>query len=113
MSFLKHIVSKKKRRFTKDGFDLDLSYVGKHLIAMGFPAHNMEAAYRNSMSEVQRFLKTYHKDHYKVYNLCSERSYKETEFEKVGLYPFDDHNACPFHVLLACCADILSFLKKK
>jgi len=111
MSFLKHIVSKKKRRFKADGFDLDLSYIGKHLIAMGFPASNMEAAYRNSMSEVQKFLNKYHKGHYKVYNLCSERHYKETEFEKVAVYGFDDHNACPWKLLFDCCTDIQTFLK--
>jgi len=111
MSFLKHIVSKKKRRYEKDGFDLDLSYIGKHLIAMGFPASNMEAAYRNSMSEVQKFLNKYHKGHYKVYNLCSERRYKESEFEKFAAFGFDDHNSCPFKLLLDCCADIHSFLK--
>jgi len=81
------------------------------MIAMGFPAHNMEAAYRNSMSDVQKFLTKYHKGHYKVYNLCSERSYKETEFEKFAAFPFADHNAPPFQLLLNCCVDISHFLK--
>ena len=55
---------------------MDLTYIGgreSQLIAMGYPAEGFEAVYRNSMAEVKRFFDTYHKGHYAVYNLCSER----------------------------------------
>jgi phosphatidylinositol-3,4,5-trisphosphate 3-phosphatase/dual-specificity protein phosphatase PTEN len=59
-------VSKKKKRFIdeKNGFNLDLTYIGgtqSQIIAMGYPAEGVEALYRNSMAEVQRFFNTFHK----------------------------------------------------
>lgn len=51
--------------------------------------------YRNDMKDVQMFLEARHKGHYKVYNLCSERSYDIGKFQNRAMrFPFDDH-ACP------------------
>ena len=52
--------------------------------------------YRNSMSDVQRFLTERHGHSYCVYNLCSEEAYayKPQSFEHVANFPFDDHQAC-------------------
>ena len=60
-SAIKQLVSKKKRRFVDKQFNLDLSYIGDRIIAMGFPAENMEAMYRNSLEEVKKFLDDKHK----------------------------------------------------
>ncbi len=60
------LVSKKKKRFQEDGFDLDLTYVTDRIIAMGFPSSGIEATYRNPLPEVQRFFNTKHPEKYKV-----------------------------------------------
>lgn len=109
---LRGLVSKKKKRFQEDGFDLDLTYVTPKLIAMGFPSVGAEAAYRNPLPEVQRFFRERHDGHYKIYNLCSERAYEiKDSFPLVERYPFDDHNPCHLEMIPKFCADVDEFLK--
>lgn len=111
-SLLKNIVSKNKIRFSLNGFDLDLTYITDNIIAMGFPADNYEKIYRNSLSETLRFFSERHKDNYKIYNLCSERTYPENSFFSQGYFPFDDHEAPPFNLIYKICIDIKNFLEK-
>eukprot|EP01101_Sappina_pedata_P006239 TRINITY_DN3060_c0_g1_i1.p1 TRINITY_DN3060_c0_g1~~TRINITY_DN3060_c0_g1_i1.p1 ORF type:complete len:562 (-),score=138.67 TRINITY_DN3060_c0_g1_i1:92-1708(-) len=108
---LRSLVSKKKIRFRDGKFDLDLSYVTDRIIAMGFPSEKAEQLYRNPMSKVQKFLKSRHQDHYKVYNLCSERDYLPEKFEyRAVKFPFDDHNSPPLELIDAFCKDLEAYL---
>jgi phosphatidylinositol-3,4,5-trisphosphate 3-phosphatase/dual-specificity protein phosphatase PTEN len=110
-SALRGLVSKKKRRFQQDGFDLDLTYVTERVIAMGFPSKGAEAAYRNPLPEVQRFFETRHADHYKIYNLCAERAYEiDAFFGRVERFPFNDHNPCPLTMMEAFCKSVDEWL---
>ena len=109
-NIVKALVSKKKNRFCYDGFDLDLTYITERIIAMGMPSSHLEGLYRNPMEEVQRFLNTRHTAHYKVYNLCEERSYPKNSFFKQEIFPFKDHEAPPLNLMKSFCEDAKKFL---
>ena len=109
-NIVKALVSKKKNRFCYDGFDLDLTYITERIIAMGMPSSHLEGLYRNPMEEVQRFLNTRHTAHYKVYNLCEERSYPKNSFYLQEIFPFKDHEAPPLNLMKSFCEDAKKFL---
>ncbi|KAL1773103.1 phosphatidylinositol 3,4,5-trisphosphate 3-phosphatase TPTE2-like [Sigmodon hispidus] len=89
----RRLVSGNKRRYKKDGFDLDLTYVTERIIAMSFPSSGGQSFYRNPIKEVVRFLDTKHPNHYIVYNLCSEGAYDPKHFHyRVRRIMIDDHN---------------------
>eukprot|EP01119_Soliformovum_irregulare_P009597 TRINITY_DN2306_c0_g1_i2.p1 TRINITY_DN2306_c0_g1~~TRINITY_DN2306_c0_g1_i2.p1 ORF type:complete len:682 (+),score=198.86 TRINITY_DN2306_c0_g1_i2:262-2046(+) len=65
------------------------------------------------MKEVFRFLELKHKDRYRVYNLCSERSYDISKFHnRVEWFPFDDHNAPPFGLIFDFCKNVKEWLSE-
>ncbi|XP_026129353.1 putative tyrosine-protein phosphatase TPTE isoform X2 [Carassius auratus] len=105
----RRMVSENKRRYQKDGFDLDLTYVTERVIAMSFPSSGKQALYRNPIREVARFLDTKHLDHYKVFNLCSEKGYDPKFFHyRVERVMIDDHNVPSLEDMLvytACVRD--------
>ncbi len=113
---LKEIVSEGRIRMHKRNFDLDLVYITKRIIAMGYPATGCESFYRNSLSDVKQFLTEEHGNNYKVYNLCMEKNriYKKTLFggPGVSLFPFQDHQSCPVKLMLEFCIDVCIFLLK-
>ena len=109
-SFLKSLVSQDKNRFCFDGFDLDLTYITKRIIAMGLPSTSYEALYRNDMNDVLNFFNERHPEHYKVYNLCEEKKYAPNIFYKQGYFPFQDHEAPPLNLIRPFCEDAKKFL---
>ena len=113
-SCLKRKVSKNKIRFQNKDFDLDMTYITDRIIAMGFPSTSCETLYRNSLSDISNYFKTYHKGNVKIYNLCleKERIYPKNYFPnfKLALFPSLDHNPCPVKLLLEFCLDVMIFL---
>lgn len=62
-----------------------------------------------------QFLEKRHKDHYKVYNLCSEknRQYDAVKFnDNVACYPFEDHHPPPFELIEEFCKDVKAYLDR-
>ncbi|KAG1180278.1 hypothetical protein G6F70_000665 [Rhizopus microsporus] len=114
LSFLiRRYFSENRRRYVKGDIDLDLSYITDRVIAMSYPGEGIEGYYRNSYIEVKKFLDDQHVGHYKVYNLRSEKLYDLSKFEHAANYPFLDHQAPPFCVLVDFCKDASDWLSKK
>lgn len=57
MDYLRTIVSGKKKRFTEEGFNLDLTYITNRIVAMAFPAQGFESLYRNPIDKVYKYTK--------------------------------------------------------
>ena len=115
-NIMKRLVSKQKRRYQDENFDLDMSYITDRVIAMGYPSIGCETVYRNSLTDVVNFFHKKHNDKVKIYNLCleKERIYNKNLFSKssVGLFPATDHNPCPIKLILEFCIDICLYLLK-
>jgi len=105
------IISQNKRRYNKDGFDLDLTYITDRVIAMSFPSTGTQQLYRNPINEVARFFKTKHPGHFRIYNLCSERGYDETKFDnKIYRVYIDDHNVPTLNDMFKFVNDVKSWM---
>ena len=110
-SLVRRLVSKRKRRFQGDGFDLDLSLITPRLIASGYPSLGLEALYRNPASSMRRFLVSRH-GAFRVWNLCAERRY---DASRLGRAPEQaltwwDHTPPPFAAVRPLCAAISAWL---
>lgn len=93
-------------------YNLDLSYITDRIVAMSYPAENLESWYRNPIWQVQEFLDSTHSGHYKVYNLCSECQYASTHFDgRIELLPFDDHQVPPFKLVKLFCESVQAWLE--
>ena len=63
------------------------------VIATSFPSSGLWSLYRNPIEKVAGFLDTKHPGKYKIYNLCSERTYQTDHFHgRVERVMIDDHN---------------------
>ncbi|KAJ4961894.1 hypothetical protein NE237_021804 [Protea cynaroides] len=109
--FLRHLVSKKRRRMLVGGYDLDMSYITDRLLAMSFPAQRMRAMYRNPLWQVKDVLEMRHTGHYKIYNLCIEEHYDPSHFHgRVEVFPFDDNLVPPLQMIKLFCESMHAWL---
>ena len=113
VSSLRRLVSADRRRYVEDGFDLDLTYVHDHVIAMSWPSSKAESLYRNKIGTVAAFLDMKHPDCYHVFNLCSERSYDENKFHNYCTrVMLDDHNPTEVLAMLKFAQMVAAFIAK-
>jgi hypothetical protein len=90
--------------------NLDLSYITPRIIATSYPAQGLEGFWRNSLTELARFLNTKHPEKYLVLNL-SERPYDIAALEnRVVEFGFPDHHSPPVEVAWRCCLTMHSWL---
>lgn len=110
---LRQLVSADRRRYVKDGYDLDLTYVHPKVIAMSWPSSNSESLYRNQIDNVAAFLDEKHPQHYRVFNLCSERAYDESKFHyQCTRYRIDDHSPPELQVMLTFTKEVHGFIQR-
>eukprot|EP00127_Corallochytrium_limacisporum_P000953 Clim_evm37s33 gene=Clim_evmTU37s33 len=109
----RRMVSRHTKRLDEPNFDLDLTYITDRILAMAFPASGTEAMYRNNVKTVKRLFDSRHKGHYKVYNLCSEKSYPPGTFDgPVARYYIIDHNVPSIEQMLDFCRDASVWLEE-
>uniref|UniRef100_A0A0N4Z7D6 Phosphatase tensin-type domain-containing protein n=1 Tax=Parastrongyloides trichosuri TaxID=131310 RepID=A0A0N4Z7D6_PARTI len=110
---LRKIVSQNRRRYTNDGFNLDLTYITDRIIAMGYPAEDSERLYRNSMSETKKFLEYYHSKHYLVFNLRDQYAYDEKQFDnRVRVFKMIDHYPPKLELMEPFCTQVHEYLEE-
>ena len=112
---IRQAVAAKKRRYHRDGFDLDVSYITDRCLAMSTPGFGAHKGYRNDMAEVSRFFNLYHYGKYRIYNLCEEfegNYHPAMLFFQMRRYAFDDHNAPTLKQIMAFCHNALEFQAK-
>jgi phosphatidylinositol-3,4,5-trisphosphate 3-phosphatase and dual-specificity protein phosphatase PTEN len=80
---------------------------------MCFPSSGLEGMYRNSITDVKKFLQSRHKNNYKVYNLCIEpdRQYPAGTFEKMQSFGFHDHTPPTLTMMENFCKEVDEYLK--
>jgi len=108
-------ISENKRRYQVDGYDLDLTYVTTHIIAMSFPSKGTKAVYRNKIDHVAKFFEDKYSDDknidFMIYNLCSEMEYDHRKFHgNVRRYQIDDHNVPTLDQMIALVQDVRNWL---
>ena len=109
---LRGLVSGNRRRYTEDGYDLDLTFIQPRVIAMGLPADGFaESRYRNSLDDVSRFL--HHQvgtTNFLILNLA-ERTYDYTRLhDSVVECGFPDLHTCPVDLALSLAARVQSLV---
>ncbi|CAE7677336.1 pteN [Symbiodinium pilosum] len=106
-------VSGSRHRFVENGFDLDLAYVTSRVIAMGFPGQGSGACFRNPHGEVKRFLEGAHGGHYRIYNLCAEKHFRDNGFpDETTSFPAADHCPPNFSDMLQLCKDVETWMQE-
>ena len=121
--FVKSMVSKNRIRYKDGDFNLDLSYITKRVIAMGYPAAGFYKLYRNDLSDVLKFFEKYHQSKVKIYNMCNDKFVdvntlrlkahgEEKRQIKLAYFPMMDHNPGPLQMIVKFAIDAVLYLAR-
>ncbi|KAJ5080281.1 phosphatase [Anaeramoeba ignava] len=107
MSLLKFGKKKKSQNKTIDFSKLDISYITKQIIVMSFPATKIEGKHRHKINDIANYLDEKHLNKYKVYNLCSEKSYDTSKFHKrVEMFPIEEDHPPSLEMIISFCKSV-------
>lgn len=71
---------------------------------MGYPAPDIiEGIYRNRLEDVYKFMEENHGGHYRIYNLCQERSYDINKFHGVEYTKLKYSSYIQIYLFTECC----------
>ncbi|KAK0400220.1 hypothetical protein QR680_003410 [Steinernema hermaphroditum] len=110
---LRSIVSQNRRRYIDDAnnLNLDLTYITDRIIAMGYPSHETESLYRNTMLSTVYFLQLFHDEHFMVFNLRGEYIYDAGNFQyRVSAYEMTDHHPPRLELMGPFCDEMHTYL---
>lgn len=113
----KKAVSGRKRRYQKDGYDLDITFITPRIFAMSLPASGVDSIYRNPCDEVSHFFKAKYKDRFRIYNCCPEKKYSYKKFNNhnptqcIYEYFMEDHSPTPISQIIGFCKNMHEWLE--
>ncbi|GET92241.1 tyrosine phosphatase isoform [Leishmania tarentolae] len=106
---LRVFCASERRVYVAEGAVLDMAYITRNVIAMGWPARGTEAFYRNPWNEVLQFLcRKYARLSSHVITLCSERC--TAPFPLQSTYPMDDHNPAEMPLMISFCCEVADYV---
>lgn len=118
-SIIKKLIPTATKSLQDDlGTPLDLSYITDKILVCSCPVSTFpKVLYRNSLNDLINFLEIYHSDHWSIWNFKAEDtddySFKHKQLEgKVNYFPWPDHQAPSFQLLLDSINSIHQFLEK-
>ena len=111
MDWLRNKISGQNKRYTHQGFNLDLTYITDRIIAMSYPASGIEKYFRNKIDDVVEFLEDRHSGHYEVYNL-SGREYNVDKFKgEVKTLNWEKHSPPSIFTIFEAWHNMYDFLQ--
>lgn len=107
-------------RYKDKDFNLDLSYITRRIIAMGYPGSGLNSLVRNNVDDVVNYCKKYHNLKIKIYNLCNDKFVNPNVLQldtpegerniKLAYFPMMDHNPGPIPIILKFNIDLILWL---
>ena len=92
-------------KYTKDGYNLDLSYITDKLIVLGNFYEN------DTLSDIRNFLHKQYNGHHTIFNFSNEPEYNiEQDLGNVRNYAFNANNPCALKAMVTFCSEVDAYL---